>query len=167
MAQGIGGEVIGEIVTGQGGEQADGGMWRSAWSSVAKESDSVYQPGKEAGMNNEHERTMREPVRERRLLKGCVGLPGKPHGPVRLVFYVALILVTAGVFGGALLNVWIDEQNAFLPLFLICLSILIAHDAYGNRLLPPPNGLAQLTGYLQAVWCFALGAILLWKYTSS
>ena len=82
---------------------------------------------------------------------------------IRQGIFISMLTVTAGSFGGAWLNVWNGLQSIFLPLFLICLSILIAHDAYGNRLLPPPNRLAQIAGYLEALWCFALATILLWK----
>jgi hypothetical protein len=101
---------------------------------------------------------------KRQVLHDHVALPGKPHDPIRLTLFIALLVVTAGLFGGAWLNVWKGVQSVFLPMFLVCLSILIAHDAYANRLLPPPNKLAQIAGYLEAVWCLALAAILLWKY---
>jgi hypothetical protein len=119
-------------------------------------------------MNSEHQSKMGDSgEKKRRALKDYIGLPGKPHEPIRVALLVVMLVVTTGFFGGALLKAWTGEPNLFLPLFLMCVCILVAHDAYGNRLLPPPNGLAQLTGYLQAVWCFALGAILLWKYLSS
>jgi hypothetical protein len=101
---------------------------------------------------------------KRHALQDHGALPGKPHDPIRLSLFIALLVVTAGLFGGAWLNVWKGVQGIFLPMFLVCLSILIAHDAYSNRLLPPPNKLAQIAGYLEAVWCLALAAILLWKY---
>jgi len=44
--------------------------------------------------------------------------------------------------------------------FLILLSLYLAHDAYGNRLLPPPNIKAQVSGYVLALICMGLA----WKY---
>jgi hypothetical protein len=101
---------------------------------------------------------------KRPVLHDHVALLGKPHDPIRLALFIALLVVAAGLFGGAWLNVWKGVQSIFLPMFLVCLSVLIGHGAYANRLLPPPNKLAQIAGYLQAVWCLALAAILLWKY---
>jgi len=40
--------------------------------------------------------------------------------------------------------------------FLILLGLYLAHDAYGNRLLPPPNILAQLSGYYLALVCIVM-----------
>jgi len=44
--------------------------------------------------------------------------------------------------------------------FLILLSLYLAHDAYGNRLLPPPNILAQVSGYVLSLICIGLA----WKF---
>lgn len=86
---------------------------------------------------------------------------------IRHVIFIALLVVTGAFFGGAWLNAWSGIQGIFLPIFLIFLAILVAHDAYGNRLLPPPNALAQIAGYLEAAWCLALAAVLLWGHISS
>ena len=102
---------------------------------------------------------------KRHVSNDHIAFLGKPHHPIRLALFIGLLVVTAGLFGGAWLNVWMGVQSVFLPMFLVCLSILIAHDAYSNRLLPPPNRLAQIAGYLEAAWCLALAAILLWKFT--
>lgn len=86
---------------------------------------------------------------------------------IRHVIFWGLLAATGTAFAGAWMNAWHGMQGVFLPIFLILVAILIAHDAYGNRLLPPPNTLAQLSGYLQAAWCFALAAGLFWKHFSS
>ncbi|TKJ30095.1 MAG: hypothetical protein CEE40_06080 [Chloroflexi bacterium B3_Chlor] len=83
---------------------------------------------------------------------------------IRHVIFIALLGATASFFGGALLNVRNGIRGIFLPMFLVLLSILLAHDAYGNRLLPAPNTLAQIAGYLEAAWCLCLAAVLLWKH---
>ena len=82
---------------------------------------------------------------------------------IRQVIFISMLVTTAGFFGGASLNAWKRARSVSLPVFLICLAILLAHDAYGNRLLPPPNRLAQIAGYLEASWCVALAALFLWK----
>jgi len=86
---------------------------------------------------------------------------------IRHVIFVALLGSTGAFFAGALLNVRNGVRGTFLPMFLVLLSILLAHDAYGNRLLPAPNALAQLAGYLEAAWCLGLATVLLWKHMSS
>lgn len=40
---------------------------------------------------------------------------------------------------------------------LIGMAIIVAHDAYGNRLLPGPNWMAQLAGYSLALLLLMLG----------
>jgi len=138
---------------------------------LTKDNDTGAELWKKARMNGELEKKIRERGEARNekrpFLEDYIGLPGKPHEPIRLIWFVALLLVTAGFFGAAWLNVWRGVQSVFLPMFLICLSILIGHDAYGNRLLPPPNKMAQIAGYLEALWCFALAAILLWTQVLS
>lgn len=86
---------------------------------------------------------------------------------IRHVIFWVLLVATGTSFAAAWKNARRGMQGVFLPMFLILVAILIAHDAYGNRLLPPPNALAQLSGYLQAAWCFALAAVLFWKHFSS
>lgn len=49
------------------------------------------------------------------------------------------------------------KRQAGLGMFLISLSVLIFHDSYGNRLLPPPNQGAQAMGYTEGLLCLALG----------
>jgi hypothetical protein len=83
-----------------------------------------------------------------------------------LIFWI-LLVVTGSSFVGAWRNVRKGVQGIFLPVFLTLLAILIGHDAYGNRLLPAPNALAQLSGYLQAAWCLGLAGVLSWKHFSS
>ncbi len=85
--------------------------------------------------------------------------------PRMLLF--AMLFTTAGFFVDASRRGWKGKHSISLPLSLISISVLIAHDAYGNRLLPPPNGIAQIMGYLEALWCLGLGAVLLWRYRSS
>jgi hypothetical protein len=146
-------------------------MWSSGWRNLTKDNETGAELWKKARMSGELEKKIRERGKarneKRRFLEDYIGLPGKPHEPIRLIWFMALLLVTAGIFGCAWLHVWSGVQSVFLPMFLICLSILIAHDAYGNRLLPPPNKMAQIAGYLEALWCFALAAILLWRQVSS
>jgi len=59
------------------------------------------------------------------------------------------------------------KRQAGLGMFLIFLSVLIFHDSYGNRLLPPPNQGAQVMGYTEGLLCLALGIRMvarnLWK----
>jgi hypothetical protein len=86
---------------------------------------------------------------------------------IRHVISTALLVITGASFAGAWLNVRSGMRGNFLPMFLVLLSILLAHDAYGNRLLPGPNALAQFAGYLEALWCLGLAAVLLWGHSSS
>jgi hypothetical protein len=86
---------------------------------------------------------------------------------IRHVIFVTLLVATGASFAGAWLNVRNGIRGVFLPMFLVLLSILLAHDAYGNRLLPSPNVLAQFAGYIEALWCLGLAAVLLWKHMSS
>ena len=86
---------------------------------------------------------------------------------IRDVISTALLVATGASFAGAWLNVRDGIRGNFLPMFLVLLSILLAHDAYGNRLLPAPNALAQFAGYIEALWCLGLAAVLLWKQSSS
>jgi hypothetical protein len=83
---------------------------------------------------------------------------------IRHAIFIGLLVVTGVFFAGAWLNEWSGVQGVFLPIFLSLLAVLIAHDAYGNRLLPRPNFLAQIAGYLEAAWCVALAAVLLWNH---
>ena len=85
---------------------------------------------------------------------------------IRHVIFIAMLVVTGVFCVCAWLHVWNGVRGVFLPLFLIFLAILIGHDAYGNRLLPAPNALAQFAGYIEALWCLGLAAVLLWKQSS-
>ena len=86
---------------------------------------------------------------------------------IRHVIFITLLVATGASFAGAWLNVRDGIRGVFLPMFLVLLSILLVHDAYGNRLLPSPNALAQFAGYIEALWCLGLAAVLLWKHVSS
>jgi hypothetical protein len=86
---------------------------------------------------------------------------------IRHVISTVLLVVTGASFAGAWLNVRNGIRGVFLPMFLVLLSILLAHDAYGNRLLPAPNAFAQFAGYVESLWCFGLAAVLLWKHSLS
>jgi hypothetical protein len=50
-----------------------------------------------------------------------------------------------------------SKRQAGLGMFLILLSTLIFHDSYANRLLPPPNQVAQVMGYTEGSLCLTLG----------
>jgi hypothetical protein len=83
------------------------------------------------------------------------------------LFLVAFFAMTILWWYRALALEDATKREASLGMFLIFLSVLIFHDSYGNRLLPPPNEGAQVMGYTEGLLCLALGICMvardLWK----
>ena len=73
------------------------------------------------------------------------------------LFLVAFFAMTILWWYRALALEDATKRQASLGMFLIFLSVLIFHDSYGNRLLPPPNEGAQVMGYTEGLLCLALG----------
>lgn len=55
------------------------------------------------------------------------------------------------------------DRKTSVVFFLWVLGAFILHDAYGNRLLPKPNWLAQIIGYASGLMCLILGARMVWR----
>ena len=83
------------------------------------------------------------------------------------LFLAAFFAMTILWWYGALALEDATKRQAGLGMFLMFLSVLIFHDSYGNRLLPPPNQGAQVMGYTEGLLCLALGMRMvarnLWK----
>gem|GEM_PF-2817679 len=75
----------------------------------------------------------------------------------RLFLGAPLFAMTILWWYGALALEDAAKRQVGLGMFLIFLSVLIFHDSYGNRLLPPPNQGAQVMGYSEGLLCLALG----------
>jgi hypothetical protein len=72
------------------------------------------------------------------------------------LFLVAFFAMTILWWYRALALEDATKRQTGLCMFLISLSVLIFHDSYGNRLLPPPNQGAQVMGYTEGLLCLAL-----------